>query len=118
MIPSIKTAFADAKGSKVILDNLSNYPGKIKITPLKDEINLLNNKNIYSEIESPNGRLGMYLRTNIGKKKKTDRFHTVRILSPDAANFIILKQILIGENQKNVPLIVHSLDLNFHMIDL
>jgi hypothetical protein len=51
-------------------------------------------------VESPQGALTVYLRTD--PKKSTSHFHTVRIHSPDLANFAVLeKEILsLPEDQR------------------
>ncbi len=57
----------------------------------------------------------MVLRTGI--KNKSDKFQTVRVINN--YNFIGLENVVLNENEPyEAPLIIHSFDLNFHLIDL
>jgi len=100
---------------KHILKGLSTYEIKISEEKISDNLQLKPNKYLYSAVESSNGKLSMILRTDI--KDSTDKFQTVRIINN--YNFIGLENIVLNENEPyDVPLIIHSFDLNFHLIDL
>ncbi len=100
---------------KHILKGLSTYEIKVSKEDISDKILLKPNKFLYSAVESPNGKLSVVLRTGI--KGNSDKFQTVRVINN--YNFIGLKNIGLYENEPyNVPLIIHSFDLNFHLIDL
>jgi len=100
---------------KNILKGLSTYEIKVSEDDISDKIQLKSNKFLYSAVESPNGKLSVALRTGI--KNKSDKFQTVRIINN--YNFIGLKNVVLNENEPyNAELIIHSFDLNFHLIDL
>ncbi|QEE15480.1 hypothetical protein DSAG12_01306 [Promethearchaeum syntrophicum] len=100
---------------KHILKGLSTYGIKMSEEKISDKLLLKPNKYLYSAVESPNGKLSMMLRT--GLKEKSDRFQTVRIMNN--YNFFGLQNDVFNENETyNFPLILHSFDLNFHLIDL
>ncbi len=100
---------------KHILKGLSTYEIKVSKEDLFEKIQLKPNKSLYSAVESPNGKLSMILRTGI--KDKSDKFQTVRVINN--YNFIGLENIILNDNEPyNASLIIHSFDLNFHLIDL
>jgi len=100
---------------KHILKGLSTYGIKVSEGEISDKILLKPNKYLYSAVESPNGKLSMILRTAL--KEKSDKFQTVRIINN--YNFFGLENNVLNENETyNIPLILHSFDLNFHLIDL
>jgi NADH-quinone oxidoreductase subunit D len=88
-----------------------------KIEEIPEQIRLNPDKFILQTVESPQGALSIYLRTD--PKKNSSYFYTVRIIPSDLANFAVLeKEILPGNDIRDLPLIIHSMDLNFTMIDL
>jgi len=100
---------------KHILKGLSTYEIKVSEGDIFEKIQLKPNKYLYSAVESSNGKLSVVLRTGI--KKKSDKFQTARIINN--YNFIGLENDVLNENEPyNAPLIIHSFDLNFHLIDL
>ncbi len=100
---------------KLILKGLSTYELKVSEGKSPDKIQLNANKYLYSAVESPNGKLSMILRTGIGDL--SDKFNTVRIINN--YNFIGLEKTMLLDNEPNdAALIIHSLDLNFNLVDL
>jgi len=100
---------------KHILKGLSTYEIIVSEGDFSDKIQLKPNKFLYSAVESPNGKLSVVLRTAI--KNKSDKFQTVRVINN--YNFIGLENNVLNDNEPyDAPLIIHSFDLNFHLIDL
>ena len=100
---------------KHILKGLSTYEIKVSEGDISNKIQFKPNKHLYSAVESPNGKLSMILRTDLSDN--SNNFQTVRVINN--YNFIGLENIVFYENEPyNVPLIIHSFDLNFHLIDL
>ena len=100
---------------KLILKGLSTYELKVSEGKSPDKIQFNANKYLYSAVESPNGKLSMILRTGIGDL--SDKFNTVRIINN--YNFIGLEKTMLLDNEPNdAALIIHSLDLNFNLVDL
>ena len=100
---------------KHILKGLSTYEIKISEGEIYDKLHFKPNKNLYSAVESSNGKLSMILRT--GMKDNTEKFQTVRVINN--YNFVGLENIGLDDNEPyNIELIIHSFDLNFHLIDL
>ncbi len=99
-----------------ILESLSIYERKAPIEEIPQDVLFEPNKHLYSAVEAPNGSFEVYLRTSL---KDTDsRFYTVRIGAPDLANYSALGHILLENKPKYVPLIIHSMDINFNLVDL
>lgn len=100
-----------------IIDGLSNYDSYLKTDTLPNDYQFDPEKQILQTVESPQGALSLYYRT--APDKKSPFLYTVRILTPDAANYSVLEhKMLLNEAVEKAPLIVHSLDLNFSMLDL
>jgi Ni,Fe-hydrogenase III large subunit/NADH:ubiquinone oxidoreductase subunit C len=100
---------------KNILKGLSTYEIKVSEGEISDKIQLKHNKYLYSAVESPNGKLSNVLRTGI--KENSDKFQTVRVINN--YNFFGLENnVLNGNELTDYELIIHSFDLNFHLIDL
>jgi len=100
-----------------IIDGLTNYDSVLKPDPLPGDYLFEPEKQILQTVESPQGALTLYYRTV--PDKKSPYLYTVRLLTPDALNYSALDQkLLLNEPVDKAPLIVHSLDLNFSMIDL
>ncbi|MHA1720074.1 MAG: hypothetical protein ACTSWX_03545 [Promethearchaeota archaeon] len=100
---------------KLILKGLSTYELKVSEGKSPDKIQFNANKYLYSAVESPNGKLSMILRTGIDDL--SDKFNTVRIINN--YNFIGLEKTMLLDNEPNdAALIIHSLDLNFNLVDL
>ncbi|MHA1672310.1 MAG: hypothetical protein ACTSYI_01655 [Promethearchaeota archaeon] len=70
----------------------------------------------YTKIESPQGSLGIVFITE--NEKSSKKLHTIRILTSDLRNFSALSSVLIGEDERNIALILHTLDIRFPLIDL
>lgn len=100
-----------------ILEGLVSYEMELKPEMLPKEILLEPDRHLFNCVESPQGALSMYCRTH--PKNKSSKFYTVRLITPDVQNYAVLEKfLLINEELSSVPLIIHSLDLNFDMIDL
>ena len=101
---------------KHILHGLSSYGRTLKEETRLEEISFDSNQHYLDVVEAPQGSLAMYLRT--GLKKPLTKWHSVRLLTPDRANYQACEKLLQGEDYQDLPIILHSLDLNFSMIDL
>jgi NADH-quinone oxidoreductase subunit D len=102
---------------KNILVGLSNYELPLKLDKLDSKLTLPAETQMLQTVESPQGALSVYIRGD--PKNSKDKAYTVRICPPDAANFAVLnREILPKQYIRDLPLILHSLDLNFQMIDL
>jgi NADH-quinone oxidoreductase subunit D len=103
--------------SKNILAGLSNYEIPLQVEEIPVKSNLPDDKQALQTVESPQGALSVYIRT--APKKSNNVAYTVRILTPDVANYAALeRKLLIHEEIRNLPTILHSLDINYHMVDL
>ncbi len=102
---------------KHILHGLSSYEKFLENPVMPKQITLTPNHHYIKTIEAPQGAFSMYYRTDFHKSR--NNFHTIRLITPDAANYAAIDYgILLKENIKDVPIIIHSLDLNFPLIDL
>ena len=102
-----------------IVQGFETYDEMLKNEPLPTETLLEPDKQMFHAVESPQGALSVYIRTDPDKKVGKKRLYTVRISTPDQANYAALeKHLLLYEPPHAVPLILHSLDLNFQMINL
>jgi NADH-quinone oxidoreductase subunit D len=101
---------------KNIALGLSGNEKTLTIEPISQKMFLPTNQHLYFHVEAPQGMLGMYLKTD--DKMEQSTFNTVRLITPDAANYAASKNLLIDEEPSNTALIIHSLDINFHMLDL
>ena len=95
--------------------SLSTYDRQLPLEPQPDLVLKPGIESI-NTVEAPSGALSLYNQS--APIEKSTNFYTTRILSPDFRNFYGLKHLLLNEDINNVPLVIHSLDLNFHMIDL
>ncbi len=101
---------------KNIAKSLSIYERKAPKEKVPENIQLEANRQVFNFVEGPNGIITNYLRTDIENKNNT--FYTVRFTSSDLSKFNLLRKVLLNENEEYAPLILHSLDINFNMVDL
>lgn len=100
---------------KELLFGLSNYV--LTVSKQENKIAHFDN-NLYglSKVEAPQGELAIFLRTD--PKQKLETIHSIRIITPDSDNFAALKYLLKDQYPSDIPMIIHSLDLHFPLIDL
>ncbi|WP_371802983.1 NADH-quinone oxidoreductase subunit C [Candidatus Lokiarchaeum ossiferum] len=101
---------------KHILHGLSSYGRNLKSEIMENGIQWEPNQHFIDVVEAPQGSLGLYLRS--GLKKPLETWNTVRLITPDRANYGVSTDLLKGEELHDLPMILHTLDLNFSMIDL
>lgn len=101
---------------KHILHGLSSYGRNLKLDNKIEILHFEPNQHYMKTVEAPQGPLAIYLRSGVSKSMNT--WNTVRLITPDRANYGASASLLQGEELLNLPLILHTLDLNFSMIDL
>jgi len=99
-----------------ILHGLTAYKRTLSPVSLPNSQEIPSNRTVLSMVETPQGALSIYIQTGVTPQ---NGLSLLRILTPDAQNFGALKNgILKNEEVENIPLILHSLDVHFPLIDL
>jgi NADH:ubiquinone oxidoreductase subunit D/Ni,Fe-hydrogenase III component G len=99
-----------------ILHGFTAYKRTLSPVSLPNSQEIPSNRTVLSMVETPQGALSIYIQTGVTPQ---NGLSLMRILTPDAQNFGALKNgILKNEEIENVPLILHSLDVHFPLVDL
>lgn len=102
----------------IILEYLKGLSNYVLPAPPSKQItkNFTPNQTALSSVEAPHGKLSIFFQTD--RKSESELIYTIRIITPDFRNFSALNHILLEEDPEYVKIILHSLDLDFSLIDL
>lgn len=98
-----------------LLKGLSNYLLPVP-APKSLEGAYPPSKTVLTSVEAPHGKMTVIFKTD--SKENSEKLHTVRILTPDYRNFCAIPFILKGTEPEDISIILHSLDLDYDLVDL
>jgi len=102
---------------RFLLSNLSNYEGTAPSESPHVNLNFDSESLLYSAVESPQGAL--FLACNPSKTPTKSFLSSFHLITPDILNFPAIQYgMLRNQSPDDILLILHSLDLQFPMIDL